>query len=317
MRVFCCIGLLGFGFALAGCGDRDKNNAQPRTLSVPKKHHGSYPIKAIGTTGMVADLVRNIGGDHVRVDQLLGADVDPHVYKPTDKDTGRLASADIIFYSGLHLEGKMTEMFESMGRKTPCIGIADLLDRKLLSKDEENAWDPHIWFDVSLWSKAAGIVGDALAMYDPKNAEAYQANLARYQKELDDLHAFAQRRIAEIPEKQRVMITSHDAFQYFGRAYKIEVKGIQGISTLVDASVADITRLVNFIVERKVKAVFVETSVNPRNMEALIEGCADKGHKVARGGTLYSDAMGEEGTPEGTYAGMIRHNVNTVVNALK
>lgn len=317
MRAFCCLALLGFSFALAGCGSQDKGHTHQKTLNIPKKYQGSYPIKAIGTTGMVADLIRNIGGDHVRVEQLLGADIDPHVYKPTDKDTGRLASADIIFYSGLHLEGKMTEIFESMGRKTPCVGVADLLDRKLITKDEENAWDPHIWFDVSLWSKAAGVVGDALVMYDPKNAETYKSNLARYQKELDDLHGFAQRRIAEIPEKQRVMITSHDAFQYFGKAYKIEVRGIQGISTDVEASVADITRLVNFIAERKVKAVFVETSVNKRAMQALIEGCAAKGHSIENGGTLFSDAMGEEGTPEGTYAGMIRHNVNTVVNALK
>ena len=314
---YSCVGLLCAVLAAAGCGGRANDTSGPKTLSIPKKYQGSYPIKAIGTTGMVADLVRNVGGEHVKVEQLLGADIDPHVYKPTDKDTGRLASADIIFYSGLHLEGKMTEIFESMGRKTPCVGVADLLDRKLLTKDEENAWDPHIWFDVSLWSKAAGVVGDALAKYDPKNAEAYKANLARYQKELDDLHGFAQRRLAEIPESERVLITSHDAFQYFGRAYKIEVKGIQGISTDVEASVSDVTKLVNFIVERKVRAVFVETSVNPRNMEALIEGCANKGHKIARGGTLYSDAMGEEGTPEGTYAGMIRHNVNTVVNALK
>ncbi|MCI0684181.1 MAG: zinc ABC transporter substrate-binding protein [Gemmataceae bacterium] len=284
---------------------------------MPKKHQGSYPIKAVGTTGMVADLVRNVGGEHVEVHQLLGADIDPHVYKPTDKDTSRLAGADIIFYSGLHLEGKMSEMFERMASKNACIGVADLLDRKLLAKDEENAWDPHIWFDVALWSKAAGVVGEALALYDPANATTYKANLARYQKELDDLHGFVERRIAEIPEKHRVLITSHDAFRYFGRAYKIEVHGIQGISTDVEASVADITRLVNFIVERKVRAVFVETSVNPRNMDALIEGCAKKGHQVARGGTLFSDAMGEEGTPEGTYAGMIRHNVNTVVTALK
>lgn len=303
--------------AVVGCSNRESSHDHARPLTVVKTHSGTYPIRAVATTGMVADLVRNVGGDHVRTQQLFGADVDPHLYKATDADTAKLAGAEIIFYSGLHLEGKMTEIFESLGRKLPCFGVADLLDRQLVHKDEEGALDPHVWFDVTLWSRTAGVVRDALALYDPSHASDYQANCARYQKELDDLHAFAQKRLLEVPEKQRVLITSHDAFRYFGRAYKTEVKGIQGISTESEASVAHITQLVNFIVERKVKAVFVETSVNPRNMRALIEGCAAKGHKVVEGGELFSDAMGEEGTPDGTYVGMIRHNVDTIVRALK
>jgi manganese/zinc/iron transport system substrate-binding protein len=300
-----------------GCGHAESNHNQPKTLAVKKTHQGSFPINAVGTTGMVADLIRHVGGDHVRTRQLFGADVDPHLYKATDADTAKLAAADIIFYSGLHLEGKMTEIFDSMGRKLPCFGVADHLDRQLVHKDEEGAVDPHVWFDVTLWSGAAGVVRDALALYDPSHAGDYQANCDRYQQALAELHAYAQKRLLEVPEKQRVLVTSHDAFRYFGRAYKLDVKGIQGISTESEASVAHITQLVNFIVERKVKAVFVETSVNPRNMRALIEGCASRGHKVIEGGELFSDAMGKEGTPEGTYVGMIRHNVDTIVNALR
>ncbi len=317
MRIIAFNTLAATLLAVLGCGHHDASHGHPKPLAVAKSYAGAYPIKAMGTTGMVADLIRNVGGKHVQTAQLFAADVDPHLYKATDADTAKLAGADIIFYSGLHLEGKMTEIFDSLGRKLPCFGVGDYLDRKLVHKDEEGAVDPHVWFDVTLWSQAAGVVRDALALYDPSHAGDYRANCARYQQELEELHAYAQQRLLEVPEKLRVLITSHDAFRYFGRAYKIEVKGIQGISTESEASVAHITRLVTFIAERKVKAVFVETSVNPRNMRALIEGCAARGHKVIEGGELFSDAMGREGTPQGTYVGMIRHNVDTVVNALK
>lgn len=302
---------------LLGCGNRAGHEHDKPKLAIASQYTGAYPIKTVATTGMVADLVRNVGGKKVAVEQLFGADVDPHLYQATDADTAKLASADAIFFSGLHLEGKMTEIFESLGRKRPCIGVADFLDPKGIRKDEDGAHDPHVWFDVSLWSKSASVVRDALAQFDPPNTAEYQANCDQYQKDLADLHTYARKRLQEIPAKQRVMITSHDAFQYFGNAYEIEVKGIQGISTASEASVAKITELVNFIVERKLKAVFVETSVNPRNMKALIEGCAKKGHKVVEGGTLFSDAMGPEGTKEGTYPGMMRHNVDTIVSALK
>lgn len=317
MKALHYLPLLLIGLSAAGCGSNDANQSHGRSSKLSSIHQGTYPIKTVGTTGMVADLVRNVGGKHVHTLQLFAADVDPHLYKATDSDTSKLAAADIIFYSGLHLEGKMTEIFESLGRKRPCLGVADQLDHKLIHKDEEGAHDPHVWFDVPLWSMAAGVVRDALKQYDPIHADDYQSNCDRYQKELAELHAYAQRRLLEIPQKQRVLITSHDAFRYFGRAYQVEVKGIQGISTDSEASVGHISELVNFIVERKVRAVFVETSVNPRNMRALIEGCANQKHKVVEGGELFSDAMGKEGTPHGTYAGMIRHNVDTIVNALK
>jgi manganese/zinc/iron transport system substrate-binding protein len=294
---------------LAGCS----SNAESKSTTFQGKH----PIKAVCTTGMVADLVRKVGGTHVAVEQLFGHDIDPHQYKATPGDVVKLKGADIVFYSGLHLEGKMIDVFESLARKVPSIAVAEQIDQAKLLQDEEGAQDPHVWFDVTLWAEAADAVRDALARFDPKNDEDYRARRESYRKDLDDLHAYALRRIKEVNPKQRVLITSHDAFQYFGRAYGVEVKGIQGISTESEASVGHITQLVNFIVERKVKAVFVESSVNPRNMKALIEGCRAKGHEVREGGTLFSDAMGPANEKTGTYVGMITHNVDTIVGALK
>jgi manganese/zinc/iron transport system substrate-binding protein len=294
--------------ALAGCANGVGNPAE-------QTFGGTYPIKAVATTGMVADLVRQAGGSHVTVDQLMGADVDPHLFTASLGDVNRLKAANIVFYSGLHLEGKMTSIFESMARKQPTLAVAENLPSLL--EDEEKTHDPHVWFDVSMWSQAAGVVRDALAKYDPRNASDYRARTDAYQAELAQLHDYARTQIATIPKEQRVLVTAHDAFRYFGRAYDIEVKGIQGISTESEASVKDINDLVKFLVERKVKAVFVETSVNPRNIKSLIEGCQARGHKVAIGGELFSDAMGKEGTPEGTYVGMVKHNVDTIVQALK
>jgi manganese/zinc/iron transport system substrate-binding protein len=307
---------------LLGCQRSDPNGGggsyAGRKLSVPHTHKGTMPIKVVATTGMVADAVRNVGGDLVRVEQLMGEDVDPHLYKVTSADVTKLNSADAIFYSGLHLEGKMTDTLESFGRKKPTFAVTEYLPPKLILTDEHQHPDPHVWFDVAAWSEVAGVVGDALAMYDPANAATYKKQTESYRAELMKLHEETKKRISEVePKEKRVLITSHDAFRYFGRAYDIEVKGLQGISTDGEAGVGDVNRLVDFIVARKVKAVFVETSVNQRNMKSLQEGCKARGHDVVLGGELYSDAMGKEGTPEGTYIGMIRANVDTIVKALK
>jgi len=301
---------------LCGC-DGNSNGKREHGVILNKTYAGAYPIKAVATTGMVADLVRHVGGERVAVEQLLAADVDPHTYKATSGDVSKIGGADIVFYSGLHLEGKMGEVFERMGRRIPTIGVAEHLDTKQVLENEEKAHDPHVWFDVSLWSQAAGVVRDALAKFDPPHAAEYQARAEAYRAELAKLHVYARDRLATIPKEQRVLVTSHDAFRYFGRAYAIEVKGIQGISTESEASVKDIAELVKFISQRKVKAVFVETSVNQRNMLSLLEGCKANGHELVIGGELFSDAMGKAGTPEGTYVGMIRHNVDTIVQALK
>ncbi len=315
-RAFAVVCLCSF---LVGCGAQagGKHSHDPQTISVERPYAGAYPIKAVCTTGMVADLVRQVGGDKVVVEQLMGADVDPHLYKATTGDVAKLGGADVIFYSGLHLEGKMGEIFERMAKKRPTFAVAEYLDPKSILHDDEKANDPHVWFDVSLWSQAVGVVRDALVALDPPHAAEYKARADQYQSQLAALHEEVKGKIRSIPERQRVMITCHDAFQYFGNAYGMEVRAIQGISTDSEASLKEITELVALISERKIKAVFVESSVNDRYMKALIQGCAARGHKVVIGGELFSDAMGEAGTPKGTYIGMIRHNVETLVNALK
>ncbi len=302
--------LLGgfFSLALLGCGESGNGK---------HKFDGHYPIKVVCTTGMVADLVKKVGGDHVRVEQLMAATVDPHTYEATSTDVHKLHEADVIFYSGLHLEGHMGEIFAGMKAKRPTCAVAEKIDAQAIQKDEKNKHDPHVWFDVSLWSQAVGVVRDVLVDFDPRNAEDYKTRAKTYQDELARLHEEVKAQIATIPKAKRVLVTCHDAFRYFGRAYDIEVRGIKGISTDAQTSLKDVNDLVDFITAHKFKAVFMETSVSDRDMKALIRGCAAKGHAVVIGGELFSDAMGPDGTPEGTYPGMIRHNVKTIVQALK
>lgn len=299
-----------------GNGDNHEEHA-PKTISVDKPYAGSYPIDIVCTTGMVADLARNIGGDHVRVTALMGEGVDPHLYKASPGDVSQLSRADVIFYSGRHLEGKMADIFVRMARKKPTFAVTEYIPEGRVLDNHDGAFDPHLWFDVSLWRDSAGVVADALKAFDPKHAADYQKRADAYQAELTKLHEYAQVQIKTIPQSQRVMVTAHDAFRYFGRAYDIDVKAIQGISTESEAGVKKINELVDFLVENKIKAVFVESSVSDKNMKALLEGCASRGHKVVIGGELFSDAMGKDGTPEGTYVGMVRHNVDTIVKALK
>lgn len=280
-------------------------------------YRGPYPIQVVCTTGMVADLARNVGGAHVAVRALMGEGVDPHLYKASPADVRELHRADIIFYSGLHLEGKLAELLERMRQRKPTVAVAERIAPEKLLTDEHGARDPHVWFDVSLWSEAAAAVGEALAALDPPHAADYQAQQRVYQARLAQLHEEVRQRLATIPAQRRVLVTAHDAFRYFGRAYGIEVRAIQGISTDSEASVRQVAELVDFLTTRQVKAVFVETSVSDQNIKALLEGCQARGHKVVIGGALFSDAMGKAGTPEGTYEGMIRHNVQTIVAALE
>ena len=296
--------------ALSGCGS-----------AAPANGDGDGAIRVTTTIGQITDIVTNVGGAHVEVAGIMPSGVDPHLYKATQGDIAKFEDADIIFYNGLHLEGKMTEVFEEMAGQKPTIAVGEAVDEASLLEvaDTEGAktYDPHIWFDVKLWMKAAETVRDELSKLDPDNAAAYEANASAYLAELEALDAYAREQIATIPEAQRVLVTAHDAFGYFGRAYDIEVRGLQGISTAAEAGSKDVTDLRDFLVERKIKAVFVETSVSNRSITAVIEGAKKLGHDIQEGGTLYSDAMGEEGTPEGTYVGMVRHNVDTIVKALQ
>jgi manganese/zinc/iron transport system substrate-binding protein len=266
---------------------------------------------------MVADLVRYVGGDHVAVEQLMGEGIDPHLYKASTGDIARLDAADVIFYSGLHLEGKMADIFARMAKRRATVAVTDGIPRDRLLETAPNHYDPHAWFDVALWSRCLGAVIDGLVKVDPANASAYRENAQKYRDELAKLDAWCRQRLSNVPESRRVLVTAHDAFSYFARAYGFEVRAIQGISTESEAGVREINQLVAFIAEREIKAVFVESSVSERNIRALVEGCEARGHHVRVGGELFSDAMGRPGTPEGTYVGMVRHNVETIAKALE
>ncbi len=306
---------------ISGCNKGAEQQMHPKsqefTIQVTESFKGKYPIKVTCTTGMVADLVRHVGGQHVQIHQLMGAGVDPHLYKASPGDVRLLQNADVIFYSGRHLEGKMTEIFVSLAQKKPTFPITAKIHDESVMPNRDGEHDPHLWFDVSLWSQGIDLVKEVLEKFDPQHKDDYRQCAADYHKELAQLHQYAKEQLAKIPKSQRVLVTAHDAFRYFGRAYDIEVRGIQGISTESEAGVKEINELVDLLCKRKIKAVFVETSVSEKNVRALIEGCQARGHQVVIGGELFSDAMGEAGTPSGTYVGMVKHNVNTIVKALQ
>lgn len=276
-------------------------------------------IRVTTTVGMVADAVRNIGGEHVDVTALMGPGIDPHLYTPGASDIEALSEADIIFYVGLELEGRMGDTLEGVARMgIPTIAVGENVpeDRLLASQQYENAPDPHIWFSVPLWKMAVDAVRDALSEHYPDHAETFESNTAAYQAELDALDAYVREQVETVPEELRILITAHDAFGYFGHEYGFEVHGIQGISTSTEAGAGDIQDLADFIVERQVPAIYVESSVPPATIEALQEACRSRDWDVQIGGQLFSDAMGEDGTPEGTYIGMVTHNIDTIVGGL-
>lgn len=276
-------------------------------------------IKIVTTTGMIKDAVEHVTGDKADVIALMGPGVDPHLYKATQGDLEKLTSADIVFYNGLHLEGKMGEVFEKLGRLKPVIAVSkDIPEERLRTiPGFAGTHDPHIWFDVKLWEEAVKAVRGFMVQYDSASAGNYEKNAEAYLREMDSLHVSVKTQLQQIPESQRVLITAHDAFGYFGDAYGIEVRGLQGISTVSEFGLKDVTDLVNFIISRKIKAIFVETSVSQKSINAVVEGCNHKGWQVKIGGSLYSDAMGAAGTPSGNYLGMVSANVNTIVTALK
>lgn len=278
----------------------------------------TYPYKITTTVGMVTDIVKQVAGEKAKVTGIIGEGVDPHLYKPTRNDVAALLGADVVFYSGLVLEGKMGDTLVKVARNKPVYAVTELIDEKYLlePKEFQGHYDPHVWMDVGAWSKGVAAVAKALGEFDPPNAGFYRENATRYQAELAKLDEYACQTIATIPSKSRILITAHDAFNYFGRAYGLQVMGIQGISTESEAGLQDINRLVDMIVAHDVKAVFVETSVSDKNVRALVDGARAKGKKISIGGLLFSDAMGAAGTYEGTYLGMIDHNVTVVANAL-
>lgn len=285
-----------------------------------KPGKNSEKLKVVTTTTMITDLVKNIGGDSIQVNGLMGAGVDPHLYKASEGDVSKLYEADIIFYNGLHLEGKLTEVFEKMENQGKVqVALAESLDKSKLirSKDFASNYDPHVWFNIQYFKEFARQVFVKLSASNPENEAYYKINLDQYLAELSALENDVNEFISQLPKEQRILVTAHDAFNYFGASYDFEVVGLQGLSTATEAGVQDVQRLSSFILEKNVKAIFVESSVPKRTIEALQAAVQARGKEVSIGGSLYSDALGDPNTEEGTYLGMFRHNVNTIINALK
>jgi manganese/zinc/iron transport system substrate-binding protein len=279
---------------------------------------GDRKINVVTTTGMIADTVANVGGERVEVTALMGPGVDPHLYKASASDVNRLDEADIIFYNGLELEGRMTDIFVRLASSKPTVAVAAVIpDDQLREPPEfEGKYDPHVWFDVSLWIQVTRAIEDSLSELDPGSSETYQRNADAYIAQLEELDRWATEQISTIPEASRVLITAHDAFGYFGERYGMEVHGLQGTSTATEAGAADVQQLAQLITARNIAAIFIESSVPQATIEAVQQAVRARGKQVEIGGELFSDAMGSEGTPEGTYIGMFRHNVETIVTAL-
>lgn len=278
----------------------------------------SGKLQVVTTIGQIGDAARVIGGDLIEVHALMGPGVDPHLYVASEGDVSTLQNADVILYNGLFLEAQMDNILEQISEYKTVVPVAENIpaERLLASPIYPDEHDPHVWFDVQLWRYAVEAVRDALMAADPANAAAFEANAAAYLAELDALDAYVRTEAERLPAEQRILITAHDAFNYFGRAYGFEVMGLQGISTQSEASTADVQDLAALIVARQVPAVFIESSVPVRTVEALQEAVRAQGHEVAIGGQLFSDAMGNADTPEGTYIGMVRYNIQTIVGAL-
>jgi manganese/zinc/iron transport system substrate-binding protein len=300
--------LLGFllMMGLSGCGGGSSAAADDGTLQV------------VATTGQIADIATVVGGEHVTVNGLMGAGIDPHLYVASEGDVDLLQRAEVIFYNGLFLEAQMTDIMEQLGERKTVVPVAENIDDSQLLpwSAYEDQFDPHVWFDVTLWMKAVEAVRDTYQEVDPDHAADYAANATAYLAELEDLNAYVTEQANRVPQEQRVLITAHDAFHYFGRAYGFEVRGLQGISTATEAGTADVRDLANFIVERQIPAIFVESSVPVRNVEALQAAVKSQGFDVVIGGSLFSDALGDAESGGDTYIKMVRHNIDTIVSAL-
>lgn len=270
----------------------------------------------IATTAMIGDVVAEVAGDTATVETLMGPGIDPHLHKPTRADRNKLKQADAIFYNGLLLEGRLVDIFIKLARQKPVIAVASLIPEENLLELEPDYIDPHVWNDPLAWRQTVKVIADELIKLMPAHAATIEANAQAYEARIDAFHAYADKVVATIPASARVLITAHDAFGYLGRRYNITVKGVQGISTDAEASLQDVNNMVDFLVSKKIPAIFVESSVSDKNIKALIEGAASKGHKVIIGGELFSDAMGPAGSYTGTYLGMQDHNITTLVRAL-
>ena len=283
----------------------------------PTKSSGK--LKVVVTTSMLTDLVKNIGGDLIDLQGLMGAGVDPHLYKASEGDVSKLFNADVIFYNGLHLEGKLVAVFEKMETQKTTVALGEFLAKEGLIGSDYFAsnYDPHVWFNIQYFKEFSDKVTSVLSDKDPKNAASFTANNLAFQQKLDLLHTAVVNTIATLAPEKRILVTAHDAFNYFGKAYGFKVVGLQGLSTATEAGVQDVQKLSEYIIANKVKAIFIESTVPRRTIEALQEAVLSKGHQVSIGGSLYSDALGDGGSVEGTYVGMFLYNIKTIVNALQ
>lgn len=279
----------------------------------------SEKINIVTTTTILKDIVKNIGGNNVEVKALMGPGVDPHLYKASAGDVEKMMNADLIIFNGLHLEGKMTDIFEQLDQiDMKTLAAANLVDSSKLIESEEfdGNYDPHAWFDVKIWMEVVKVIKDNLVELDYENKEDYISNTEEYKKELEKLDEYVKNRAEEIPDEKRVLITAHDAFSYFGKAYDFQVEGLQGISTVAETGTLDVKELADFIAEKEIPAIFIESSVPVKNVEALQAAVRNRGFNVEIGGELFSDSLGDPGTDEGTYIGTVKYNVDTIVNAL-
>jgi manganese/zinc/iron transport system substrate-binding protein len=275
-------------------------------------------LQVVATVSMLGDAVTRVAGDRADVHTLMGEGVDPHLYRQTQADIAAMVRADIVFWNGLYLEAQLEEFLARLARQKPVVALGETIpvSERIESAAYSDRYDPHVWMDPTLWATVVEGARDALAEIDPEGAATYEANAAAYLEEIEDIAAYARQSLETVPADQRVLITAHDAFGYFGKAYDFEVLGIQGLSTESEAGLQQVDRLVSLIVDRGITSIFVESSVSERNIRALVEGAAARGHEVAIGGQLYSDAMGPAGTYRGTYIGMIDSNATTITRAL-
>ena len=308
-RVFAAVYALAAGFLVAGCGGGGSEEA----LAEGEK------IRATTTTTIITDLVEQIGDDEVEVTGLMGPGVDPHLYQASQGDVNALLEADVVFYNGLFLEGQMEDILEQASQQTPTVRVTESIpeDRLLESVQYEGQFDPHVWFDATLWKMSVDPVVEKPSELKPDAAKSFKRNGEEYKREIQELDASVERGISSIPEDRRVLVTAHDAFRYFGRQYGVEVRGLQGISTETEAGAGDVRRLADYLAENEIPAIFVESSVPRRTVEAVQAACRARGWDLEIGGTLYSDALGEPGTRAGTYVGMFRENVETITEALR
>lgn len=293
---------------LAGCRYEAKEPLQP-----------GQKLKVLSTTGMIGDAVAAIGQDLIEAQVLMGPGVDPHLYKASQADIGKLSKAHVIFFNGLHLEGKMGDVLHKLSKHKTVVPVSEGIGPAQLRQVAEfgGTYDPHIWFDVKLWAQAVAIVGKTLAQADTAHAAIYKLRTEHYLKQLDSLDQWVKLQWQQVPVAERVLVTAHDAFGYYGDAYGVQVRGLQGISTQAEYGIQDVTQMVDYVVQNRIKAVFVESSVPAKALEAVVAGCKSRGWKLKLGPSLYSDALGDAGSPEGTYMGMVRYNTTVITQQLK